>query len=129
MFFVVTGLSTDVSDLGGSAFVLLAVVCVLGFAAKIGPAMYAASRLSGLTPQESSTVAVLVNARGLTELIALNAALRVGLIGQRLFSILVVMALLLTIATTLLLRCVKPPAEPAAHLPLPVTTRPESPLC
>ena len=128
VFFVVTGLSTDVSDLGGSAFVLLAVVCVLGFAAKIGPA-YAASRLSGLTPQESSTVAVLVNARGLTELIALNAALRVGLIGQRLFSILVVMALLLTIATTSLLRCVKPPAEPAAHLPLPVTTRPESPLC
>jgi Kef-type K+ transport system membrane component KefB len=128
VFFVVTGLSTDVSDLGGSAFVLLAVVCVLGVAGKIGPA-YVASRLSGLTPRESSTVAVLVNARGLTELIALSAALRVGLIGQRLYSILVVMALLLTISTTSLLRFIKLPAEPAAHLPLPATTRPESPWC
>jgi Kef-type K+ transport system membrane component KefB len=113
VFFVVTGLSTNVSDLGGSAFVLLAVLCVLGVVGKIGPG-YAASRLSGLTRQESSAVAVLVNARGLTELIALNAALQAGLIGQRLFSILVVMALLLTIATTSLLRFIKIPAETGA---------------
>jgi Kef-type K+ transport system membrane component KefB len=112
VFFVVTGLSTDVSDLGGGALGLLALLCLLGLAGKVGPA-YAASRFSGLTPRESSAVAVLVNARGLTELIALNAALRAGLIGQRLFSVLVTMALLLTIATTTLLRFSKLPAAEA----------------
>jgi Kef-type K+ transport system membrane component KefB len=51
-----------------------------------------------------------VNTRGLTELIALNAGLQAGIIGDRLFSILVVMALLMTIATAPLLRLVRAPA-------------------
>ncbi|MGH3171880.1 MAG: hypothetical protein ACRDN0_39230 [Trebonia sp.] len=59
----------------------------------------AVSRISGLGRQDGVTVAVLVNTRGLTELIALNVGLTDGLIGQRLFTILVLMALITTMMT------------------------------
>lgn len=42
---------------------------------------------------------MLVNTRGLTELIALNVGLADGLIGQRLFTILVLMTLITTVMT------------------------------
>ena len=44
-------------------------------------------------------IAALVNTRGLTELIALNVGLSAGIIHQKLFTILVLMALITTIAT------------------------------
>jgi Kef-type K+ transport system membrane component KefB len=44
-------------------------------------------------------IAALVNTRGLTELIALNVGLSAGIIDQRLFTILVLMALITTMAT------------------------------
>lgn len=106
LFFVITGLSTNVGALGGGAFVLLAILCVTAGVGKLGPA-YAASRIGGLTSREASTVAVLVNTRGLTELIALNAGLQAGIIGHRLFSVLVLMALLMTIVTAPLLRIIR----------------------
>jgi Kef-type K+ transport system membrane component KefB len=46
---------------------------------------------------------VLVNTRGLTELIALNVGLSAGLIDQQLFSVLVLMALIMTALTAPLL--------------------------
>jgi Kef-type K+ transport system membrane component KefB len=109
LFFVVTGLSLNVGALGGTAFVLLAVVCAIASAGKLGPA-YVASRVGGLTPRDSATVAVLVNTRGLTELIALNVGLSAGLIDQRLFSVLVIMALIMTIVTAPLLSAIRAPA-------------------
>jgi Kef-type K+ transport system membrane component KefB len=108
LFFVVTGLSANISALNGSAFVVLAIVCVVAGAGKLGPG-YAASRVGGLGRREAATVAVLVNTRGLTELIALNAGLQAGVIGARLFSILVLMALLMTVVTAPLLRLVHAP--------------------
>jgi Kef-type K+ transport system membrane component KefB len=102
LFFVVTGLSLNVGALDGTAFVLLAIVCAIASAGKLCPA-YVASRLGGLCPRDSATVAALVNTRGLTELIALNVGLSAGLIDQRLFSVLVLMALIMTIVTSPLL--------------------------
>jgi Kef-type K+ transport system membrane component KefB len=99
LFFVVTGLSLNVGALNGGAFVLLAIVCVIASVGKLGPG-YLASRLGGLGPRDSATVAVLVNTRGLTELIALNVGLSAGLIDQRVFSVLVLMALIMTVATS-----------------------------
>jgi hypothetical protein len=69
---------------------------------------YAASRLSRLEPRRSATVAALVNTRGLTELIALNVGLQAGLINQRLFTVLVLMALLTTRMTGPLLSAIRP---------------------
>jgi Kef-type K+ transport system membrane component KefB len=106
LFFAVTGLSLNVGTMGGAAFVMLALVCVIAGAGKLGPA-YAASRLGGLRSGDAAVVAVLVNTRGLTELIALNIGLSAGLIGERLFTVLVVMALLTTLATAPLLTLVQ----------------------
>jgi Kef-type K+ transport system membrane component KefB len=111
LFFVVTGLSVNVGALDGTAFGLLAVICAIASAGKLGPA-YLASRIGGLGPQDSATVAVLVNTRGLTELIALNVGLSAGLIGQRLFSVLVLMALIMTVVTAPLLSLIRAPAAP-----------------
>jgi Kef-type K+ transport system membrane component KefB len=102
LFFVVTGLSLNVGALRGSAFVLLGLLCVLASVGKLGPG-YLASRVGGLARRDSAAVAVLVNTRGLTELIALNVGLSAGLIDQQLFSVLVLMALIMTALTAPLL--------------------------
>jgi Kef-type K+ transport system membrane component KefB len=102
LFFVVTGLSVDVGALDGTAFVVLILVCAIASAGKLGPG-YVASRIGGLGRRDAATVAVLVNTRGLTELIALNVGLSAGLIDRRVFSILVLMAVITTIATAPLL--------------------------
>jgi hypothetical protein len=109
LFFVVSGLSTNIGAIGVSGLPLLLLVCAVAAGGKLGPA-YAASRAGGLGRRDAATVTVLVNTRGLTELIALNAGLQAGIIGERLFSILVVMALVMTIATAPLLRLVRAPA-------------------
>jgi Kef-type K+ transport system membrane component KefB len=98
LFFIVTGLSLNIGAVGGDGFVLLALILVVAVAGKLGPA-YGVSRACGIEPRESATIAVLVNTRGLTELIALNVGLADGLIGQRLFTVLVLMALITTMMT------------------------------
>lgn len=102
LFFIVTGLSLDVGAMRGDAFVLLAAIFAVAAVGKLGPS-YAVSRLCGMPPRESATVAALVNTRGLTELIALNVGLAYGLIDQRLFTVLVMMALITTMLTAPLL--------------------------
>lgn len=98
LFFVVTGLTMNIGALNGSDVVLLVIIVACAMLGKIGPA-YGAARLSRLDRRQSATVAALVNTRGLTELIALNVGLSAGIIDQRLFTILVLMALITTMAT------------------------------
>jgi len=107
LFFIVSGLSLDIGDIHGDALVLLVLIFLIASGGKLGPA-YAASRLSGLEPRQSATVAALVNTRGLTELIALNVGLQAGLINQRLFTVLVLMALITTLMTGPLLSAIRP---------------------
>lgn len=109
LFFVVTGLSVNLGVLNDAAFLLLALVCAIASVGKLGPA-YLASRLGGLGRQDSAIVAVLVNTRGLTELIALNVGLTAGLINEQVFSVLVLMALITTATTAPLLSLLGPPA-------------------
>ena len=111
LFFIVTGLSLNVGAMRGDAFVLLAVIFVIAVAGKLGPA-YAVSRACGFPPRESATIAALVNTRGLTELIALNIGLADGLISQRLFTVLVLIALITTLMTGPLLLVSRSPRTP-----------------
>ena len=106
LFFVVTGLSLNIGDVRGDVLILLVLTFLIASAGKLGSA-YAASRLSGLEPRQSATIAALVNTRGLTELIALNVGLQVGLINQRLFTVLVLMALVTTLMTGPLLSVIR----------------------
>ncbi|HXL93597.1 MAG TPA: cation:proton antiporter [Streptosporangiaceae bacterium] len=109
LFFVVTGLSVNIGKLGADAFVVLVIVVAVACAGKLGSA-YPASRLGGLPPRESAGVAVLINTRGLTELIALNVGLADGIIGKQLFAVLVLMAVITTVATAPLLTRVRLPS-------------------
>lgn len=111
LFFVVTGLSLNIGAMRGDAFLLLLVVVVIACAGKLGPA-YGVSRACGLSARDSATVATLVNTRGLTELIALDVGLSDGIINERLFTVLVLMALITTLATGPLLSVIKPVRAP-----------------
>lgn len=55
-----------------------------------------------------------MNTRGLTELIALNVGLAGGIINQRLFTVLVLMALITTLTTGPLLRAIRLARAPVA---------------
>jgi Kef-type K+ transport system membrane component KefB len=111
LFFVVTGLSVNIGGLDGAALVVLALVCAIASVGKLGPA-YVASRIGGMARRDAATVAALVNTRGLTELIALNVGLSAGLIDKRLFSVLVIMAVIMTVATAPLLWLIRRSAAP-----------------
>lgn len=95
VFFVVTGLSVDFRGLGGQGLVMLLAVLVVACAGKfLGAA--GAARLTGATARQSVTLGVLLNARGLTELVLLNVGLGLGVIDGRLFTAMVAMAVITT---------------------------------
>ena len=98
LFFVVTGLTANIGALGGADLVLLAVILVCSVGGKFASG-YATARLAGMDNRSSAMIGALVNTRGLTELIALNVGLRAGIIDGRLFTILVLMALITTAMT------------------------------
>jgi len=120
LFFVATGLSLDVGAVHGAALTLLMLFIVISAAGKLGPG-YLVSRWCGLEPRPSAAIAALINTRGLTELIALNVGLTDGLIHQRLFTVLVLMALFNTLITAPLLTRIRPATVPQTHpAPAPV---------
>lgn len=95
LFFVVTGLSVDLTTMtGGGALVLLAVVAVACLGKLGGVAIPA--RLTGMDWRDATTLGLLMNTRGLTELVILNVGLHLGLLSVELFSAMVVMALVTT---------------------------------
>lgn len=100
MFFVYSGLSTRLDVLVDPSLLSLAVLVILvAFICKgLGCGM--AARAVGLNNRESATLGILMNARGLMELILVNIALERGLIHQNLFSILVLMAIVTTLSAS-----------------------------
>ncbi|MFJ8472828.1 cation:proton antiporter [Kitasatospora sp. NPDC094011] len=105
LFFVTTGLSVNIASLGSSDFVLLGVLVLIAILGKSLPA-YAVTRLRGMEPRQAALVAAMVNTRGLTELIALDVGRSAGLIGQELYAVLVLMALITTFMTGPLLQLI-----------------------
>ena len=130
LFFVVTGLSVNVGALGGTDFMLLALLFAAASMGKLCPG-YIASRVGGLGRKDAATVAALVNTRGLTELIVLNIGLSANVINQQLFSVLVLMALLTTLMTAPLLGLIRPstavPVVPVRRVGLEPTTQHQGP--
>jgi K+:H+ antiporter len=111
LFFVVTGLKTQVGLLDRPALWLLtlALIGVAVFCKFMGAT--AAARYSGLPWRESAVIGALMNTRGLTELIVLNIALELGMITPALFTMLVIMALVTTFMAGPLLRLLDPRGE------------------
>jgi Kef-type K+ transport system membrane component KefB len=117
LFFALPALRVDVAALGWSGLGLLAVVLAVAVAGKLLGAAGAAA-LAGLPRPEALTVAVLMNARGLVELVVLSVGLEAGLIDERLFAVMVLMALATTFATGPLADRLAPARRGAAARPL-----------
>ena len=111
LFFAFSGLRTQVGLLdSASAWWMFSLVIGVACLGKFGGSTVAA-RLTGLRWQEATAVGVLMNTRGLMELIVLNIGLDLGVISPTLFTMMVLMALLTTFMTTPLLEWVYPIAE------------------
>jgi Kef-type K+ transport system membrane component KefB len=102
-FFAVTGLRTQIALLdGGEEWLLCLAVVAVACVGKFGGTL-AAARLTGLGWAAAASLGVLMNTRGLMELIVLNVGLDLGLISPTLFAMMVLMAVVTTVATTPLL--------------------------
>lgn len=115
VFFVVTGLSVDLGGLGQQGVLILLAVLIVACVGKfIGAA--GAARLTGASWQEAGVLGVLMNTRGLTELVILNVGLGLGVLDDRMFTAMVVMAIVTTLMTGPLLdRLYKPVGSPATE--------------
>jgi Kef-type K+ transport system membrane component KefB len=103
-FFAVTGLRTQISLVSGTLYwTICAVVIAVACLGKFGGSFIAA-RLSGLAWRESAALGILMNTRGLMELIVLNVGLDLRVISPALFAIMVLMALVTTVMTAPLLQ-------------------------
>jgi Kef-type K+ transport system membrane component KefB len=104
VFFTYTGLRTDIGSMrGGQVWIICAVVILVAFAGKFGGCGLSA-KLSGLTWREAISVGVMMNTRGLMELIVLNTGYDLGIIPRPIFFILVTMAVVTTYTTAPVLR-------------------------
>jgi len=105
-FFAFTGMRTQVGLVSGlHDWLLLGLIIVTATAGKFGGTALAA-KACGMTWRDASALGVLMNTRGLMELIALNVGLDLGIISPTLFTMLVLMALVTTFATTPMLHLV-----------------------
>lgn len=118
LFFAFSGLRTQLGLLDSAhAWTTCGLVVLCACVGKFGGSAVVA-RLTGLSWREASAIGVLMNTRGLVELIALNIGLDLGVISPTLFTIMVVMALVTTFMTTPLLARIYPSAAGARELEL-----------
>jgi Kef-type K+ transport system membrane component KefB len=100
VYFAYSGLNTHLA-LVVQPDALLLTLCVIAVASvSKGVATAAAAHLAGIGARDSIAIGALMNARGLVELILLNTGLERGVITSTLFSMMVVMTLVTTIATS-----------------------------
>jgi Kef-type K+ transport system membrane component KefB len=91
--------------------VIIAVACVGKFGGTALAALY-----TGLPWRDASALGVLMNTRGLMELIVLHVGLDLGVISPRAFAMLVIMAIVTTLLTSPLLGLFRPSNAPAPNL-------------
>ncbi|MFV0391809.1 MAG: cation:proton antiporter [Paludibacteraceae bacterium] len=107
LFFVYTGLKTEIGLLNTpSLWILTLVFVVIAIAGKLGGSAIAA-RAVGESWRDSLSLGVLMNTRGLMELIVLNIGLEMGILPPVVFVILVIMALVTTFMTTPMLHFIE----------------------
>lgn len=118
VFFIVAGLRVDLSAVGATGLGELALILLVAIGGKFVGA-YLAARANGLPARESGALATLMNTRGLTELVILNIGLQLSLLDTRLYSLMVVMAVLTTAMAGPLLRVLYPRRRHAPAAPMP----------
>lgn len=100
LFFTYSGLNTEITLLNtGYLWLICAVVLAVAVIGK-GVACALAAMATGVPAREAASIGVLMNARGLMELIIINIGLQRGIISAELFATLVIMALVTTLMTS-----------------------------
>jgi nucleotide-binding universal stress UspA family protein len=99
LFFVSTGLRTEIGLINsGHLWFICLVITLTAILGKFGGTLLA-SRYTGLSWYHSLTLGVLMNAKGLMELIVLNIGYDLGILSPEVFAMLVIMALATTFIT------------------------------
>jgi len=99
-FFAFTGMRTQIGLVSGvDDWLLCGAIILVASLGKFGGS-FATARATGLSWRDSAAVGVLMNTRGLMELIVLNIGLDLGVLSPTLFAMLVIMAVVTTVATT-----------------------------
>jgi Kef-type K+ transport system membrane component KefB len=107
LFFAFTGLRMQISLLNDwYSWAICAVIVAVAIAGKLGASMLMA-RWTGMDWRNSFSLGVLMNTRGLVELIVLNIGYDLGILSARSFAMLVLMALVTTFMTGPLLSLVR----------------------
>jgi Kef-type K+ transport system membrane component KefB len=103
-FFAFTGMRTEIRLVSGMEdWLICGLIIAVATAGKLGGTFVAATA-TGMKARQSTALGILMNTRGLMELIVLNVGLNLGVISPRLFTMMVLMALATTVATTPILR-------------------------
>ncbi len=103
LFFAYSGLRTSIGLLDqASDWLVCGLIILVACLGKFGGSAIAA-RLVGMSWREAGAIGILMNTRGLMELIVLNLGLDLGVLTPRLFTMMVLMALVTTWMTSPLL--------------------------
>jgi hypothetical protein len=107
VFFVVSGLSVNLSSLGLSGFVELCLILLVAIVGKFGGA-FAGARLAGVRGRRAGVLATLMNTRGLTGIVVLSVGLQLHILDQSLYTLMIVMAIVTTAMAGPLLNLIYP---------------------
>ena len=107
VFFMVAGIKVDLSSMSGTALGELGLVLLVAIVGKFAGA-FVGARLNGVRVRHSTVLAILINTRGLTELVVLTVGLQLAVLDTQLYSLMVVMALVTTAMAGVLLPVVYP---------------------
>jgi len=114
-FFALTGLRTELSLVSSARdWLICLVIILLATAGKFGGS-FLAGRIVGMPARFAARLGVLMNTRGLMELVVLNVGLDIGVISPRLFTMMVIMAIATTAITAPLLDLI--PESPTPQAP------------
>src|SRR4051812_9729781 len=107
VFFVVAGLQVNVGDIGVAGIWQLGLILVAAIGGKVLGSVGAA-RLQRMPRRQMWSLGVLMNTRGLTELVILQVGLQLGVLDPAMFTLMVLMALITTMMTGPLMRRIYP---------------------
>lgn len=108
VFFVITGFGVNVTAITLTGLVELVLILLVAIGGKFLGA-YGAARIQRVPQRQASALGVLMNTRGLTELVILTIGVQLRVLDSQMFTLLVIMAVVTTVMTSPLLRGVYPP--------------------
>jgi Kef-type K+ transport system membrane component KefB len=114
-FFAYTGMRTQITLVSGAGqWAVCVVIILVACLGKFGGSAIAA-RLTGLPWRDAAALGILMNTRGLVELIVLNVGLDLKVLSPTLFAMLVIMAVVTTVMTSPILLRTYPRTDRPAH--------------